>query len=295
MENILGKPFKVLNDGFVRVVDYLGTDSSIVQAARVSYGKGTKKVRQDRGLIRYLMRHRHSTPFEMCEIKLHVRVPMDCWRQWIRHRTANINEYSTRYSDAIDATQTTKPDEWRLQAVTNRQGSEGTLDEIKGEELSKQEKELQDFTRKIYNDKLDLGIAREQARKDLLLSTYTEAYWKIDLHNLLHFLALRMEENAQYEIRQYAHTIGNEIVSKWCPIAWEAFQDYRVNSMMLSKQEMEILKRIASGKLSKATDVAKDFEWINIENGKLKGNLERAELEEKLEVLGFNIPWEDLK
>jgi len=295
MEKILGKPFKVLNDGFVRVVDYLGTDSSIVQAARVSYGKGTKKVRQDRGLIRYLMRHRHSTPFEMCEIKLHVRVPMDCWRQWIRHRTANINEYSTRYSVAVDATQTTKPDEWRLQAVTNRQGSEGTLDAKKGKELSKQETELQDFTRKVYNEKLELGIAREQARKDLLLSTYTEAYWKIDLHNLLHFLALRMDENAQYEIRCYANTIGSEIVRRWCPIAWEAFQDYRINSMVFSKQELEIIKAIASGNLVKATDVAKSFEWITIKDGKLKGNLERAELEEKLEMLGLQIPWHNLK
>jgi len=295
MESILGKPFKVLNDGFVRVVDYLGTDSSIVQAARVSYGKGTKKVQQDRGLIRYLMRHRHSTPFEMCEIKLHVRVPMDCWRQWIRHRTANINEYSTRYSVAVDATQTTKPDEWRLQAVTNRQGSEGTLDEEKGAELSKQENELQNFSRRIYNEKLEMGIAREQARKDLLLSTYTEAYWKIDLHNLFHFLALRMEENAQYEIRQYAHTIGKEIVNKWCPIAWEAFQDYRVNSMVFSKPELEIIKEIAVGRLTDATEVARKFEWIKVEDGKLKGNLERAELEEKLDLLGFKIPWEDLK
>jgi thymidylate synthase (FAD) len=295
MESILGKPFKVLNDGFVRVVDYLGTDSSIVQAARVSYGKGTKKVRQDRGLIRYLMRHRHSTPFEMCEIKLHVRVPMDCWRQWIRHRTANINEYSTRYSVAIDATQTTQPDEWRLQAIKNRQGSKGTLPISKGQELSNQEAELQDFTRKIYNGKLEMGIAREQARKDLLLSTYTEAYWKIDLHNLLHFLALRMEENAQYEIRCYANTIGKEIVSKWCPLAWEAFLDYRVNSMVFSKQELEIIKQISSGNFEKAIEVAKNFEWIKVEDGTLKGNLERAEMEEKLELLGFNIPWANLK
>jgi thymidylate synthase (FAD) len=294
MENILGKPFKVLNDGFVRVVDYLGTDSSIVQAARVSYGKGTKKVRQDRGLIRYLMRHHHTTPFEMCEIKLHVRVPMDCWRQWIRHRTANINEYSTRYSVALDATQTTKPDEWRLQAVTNRQGSEGTLDEKKGEALSKQETELHDLTRKIYHEKLNMGIAREQARKDLLLSTYTEAYWKIDLHNLLHFLSLRMEENAQFEIRQYAHTIGNEIVSKWCPITWEAFQDYRINSMVFSKQELDIIKEIAAGRQAEAIEAAKKFDWIKVEDGKLKGNLERAELEEKLIKLRLQIPWENL-
>lgn len=295
MERILGKPIKVLDDGFVRVIDYLGTDSSIVQAARVSYGKGTKKVRQDRGLIRYLMRHRHSTPFEMCEIKLHVRVPMDCWRQWIRHRTANINEYSTRYSVALDATQTTKPDEWRLQGVKNRQGSEGMLDKKKGKALSKQEVDLQELTRKIYHEKLEMGVAREQARKDLLLSTYTEAYWKIDLHNLLHFLALRMEENAQYEIRQYAHTIGNKIVSKWCPLTWEAFQDYRLNSMTFSKQELEIIKEIVVGRQQKAIETATKFEWIKIENGKLKGNLERAELEEKLDNLGIQIPWKNLK
>ena len=132
LDEILGKPFKVLDDGFIRVIDYMGSDESIVQAARVSYGKGTKKIHQDRGLIRYLMRHRHTTPFEMCEIKLHLRVPMDCWRQWIRHRTANINEYSTRYSIAIDASQTTPSNEWRIQAESNRQGSEGYVDLLLG-------------------------------------------------------------------------------------------------------------------------------------------------------------------
>ena len=196
LDAILGDTINVLDDGFVRVIDYMGSDEAIVQAARVSYGAGTKKVQQDRGLIRYLMRHRHSTPFEMCEIKFHLRVPMDAWRQWIRHRTANINEYSTRYSIAIDASQTTKPDEWRLQAQSNRQGSEGFLDKGKGEELSRKENELQNLARDVYNERLDLGIAREQARKELPLSTYTEAYWNIDLHNLLHFLALRMDEHA---------------------------------------------------------------------------------------------------
>lgn len=291
LDRILGKPIKVLDDGFVRVVDYLGTDSSVVQAARVSYGQGTKQVRQDRGLIRYLMRHRHSTPFEMCEIKLHVRVPMDCWRQWIRHRTANINEYSTRYSIAIDATQTTEPGDWRLQAVKNRQGSEGFVDEKKGRVLSKQERELQDLTRKIYNERIDAGIAREQARKDLLLSTYTEAYWKIDLHNLLHFLALRMDEHAQHEIREYARTIGYEIVSRWCPIAWEAFLDYRVNSLELSRPEQEVIKEIAAGRPDNAIEVASGLEWIKMENGKLKTHLERIELEDKLKILNLPIPW----
>jgi thymidylate synthase (FAD) len=295
MEKILGKPFKVLDDGFVRVVDYLGTDSSIVQAARVSYGKGTKKMRQDRGLIRYLLRHRHTTPFEMCEIKMHVRVPMDCWRQWIRHRTASINEYSTRYSVAIDATQTTEPDQWRLQAVQNRQGSEGQLDIEKGKKLTKQEREIQDLSRHIYNKRLELGVAREQARKDLMLSTYTEAYWKIDLHNLLHFLELRMAQNAQYEIRCYADVIGYEIVSRWCPMAWESFLDYHVHSLELSALEQEVIKKISTGNLAEAVAVAEGFDWIKIEDGKLKDNIERAELEEKLELLELPIPWRELK
>src|SRR5499425_50897 len=149
LDEVLGKPFKVLDDGFVRVVDYMGTDESIVQAARVSYGKGTKRVREDRGLIRFLMRHRHTTPFEMCEIKLHVRVPMDCWRQWIRHRTANVNEYSTRYSLAIDATQTTPADQWRTQAATNRQGSGAALPREIGAPLSASEGEFQAAARKL--------------------------------------------------------------------------------------------------------------------------------------------------
>ena len=295
MEKILGKPFKVLDDGFIRVVDYLGTDSSIVQAARVSYGKGTKKMRQDRGLIRYLLRHRHTTPFEMCEIKMHVRVPMDCWRQWIRHRTASINEYSTRYSVAIDATQTTEPDQWRLQAVQNRQGSEGQLDIEKGKKLTKQEREIQDLSRHIYNKRLELGVAREQARKDLMLSTYTEAYWKIDLHNLLHFLELRMAQNAQYEIRCYADVIGYEIVSRWCPMAWESFLDYHIHSLELSALEQEVIKKISTGNLAEAVAVAEGFDWIKIEDGKLKDNIERAELEEKLELLELPIPWRELK
>jgi len=247
MEKILGEPFKVLDDGFIRVIDYMGTDSSIVQAARVSYGAGTKKVHQDRGLIRYLMRHRHTTPFEMCEIKLHLRVPMDCWRQWIRHRMASVNEYSTRYSIAIDAAQTTAEDEWRLQAQGNRQGSAGFLDKQKGAEFSQKEAEFQKLSRDIYEERLSAGIAREQARKDLPLSTYTEAYWKVDLHNLLHFLELRMDEHAQYEIRAYSEIIGKEILSRWCPIVWEAFLDYRLNALPLSGLEIEIIREIAAG------------------------------------------------
>jgi thymidylate synthase (FAD) len=291
IDEILGIPFPVLDDGFVRVIDYLGSDSSIVQAARVSYGAGTKKLRQDRGLIRYLLRHRHTTPFEMCEIKLHIRVPMDCWRQWIRHRTANINEYSTRYSIAINATQTTKPDGWRLQAVRNRQGSEGNLEASRGKTLSEQEKELQDLTRRIYNERLEKGVAREQARKDLLLSTYTEAYWKIDLHNLLHFLELRMESNAQYEIRCYANLISNEIVRRWCPVTWEAFQDYHVNAMELSALEQTVIAELAAGDQKKAIESATAFGWLSYDDGKLKENIERSEFEDKLQSLKISIPW----
>lgn len=291
LDEILGRPFNVLDDGFVRVVDYMGSDQSIVQAARVSYGAGTKKVSQDRGLIRYLMRHHHSTPFEMCEIKFHVRVPMDTWRQWIRHRTANINEYSTRYSIAIDQSAKTKPDEWRLQSTSNKQGSEGFLPIEEGELLTDEEKKLQDEILGIYNARLEKGIAREQARKDLPLSTYTEAYWKIDLHNLLHFLRLRMDSHAQLEIRRYAETIGNEIVKRWVPLAWEAFQDYRMNSKSFSGPEMELLGLIANNKNEEAIEQAKEKGWIKFRNEKLLKNMERNEFEKKLQLLNLKKPW----
>jgi len=293
LDKILGKVIRVLDDGFIRVIDYMGNDSSIVQAARVSYGKGTKKIQQDQGLIRYLMRHHHTTPFEMCEIKFHLRVPMDCWRQWIRHRTANINEYSTRYSIAIDATQTTQRDHWRLQGLINRQGSQGFLDAEKGKYFTKQEKDFQEKARQIYDERLEAGIAREQARKDLPLCTYTEAYWKIDLHNLLHFLELRMDWKAQYEIRKYAEIIGHEIVKRWCPITWEAFLDYRWGAMSLSKQEHEIIKEISTGNLSRAIELAREYGWMSLQEGKLKNNLERLELEEKLRQLNLAIPWKE--
>lgn len=236
--------FPVLDDGFVCLVDVMGDDNSIVQAARVSYGEGTRKKSDNRTLIRYLMRHRHTTPFEMAEIKFLVRVPMDCWRQWVRHRTANINEYSTRYSLAIDSAQQTPSDQWRVQALTNKQGSEGLIPEQTGQTLSEQERSLQRHMKDIYNSRVEVGVAREQARKDLPLSTYTEAYWKIDIHNLLHFLSLRMEDNAQLEIRQYAMTIGEQIVSKLFPITWEAFIDYRVGSMTLSRLEVETIRKM---------------------------------------------------
>ncbi len=292
LDEILGKKFKVLDDGFIRVIDYMGSDEAVVQAARVSYGKGTKKVRQDRGLIRYLMRHKHTTPFEMCEIKLHVRIPMDAWRQWIRHRTANVNEYSTRYSVAIDSAQETLPGEWRFQAKDNKQGSSGFVDEKLGVELSKQEKQLHQTLREIYEKRVELGVAREQARKDLPLSTYTEAYWKVDLHNLLHFLKLRMEKHAQLEIRKYAQIIGEEIVSKWVPLTWEAFMDFTFGATDFSASEMKILKELIAESNDTAIELAEEFGWLRKnESGALVKSLERVEFEEKLGKLNLTPPW----
>ena len=278
LDAVLGVPFPVLDDGFVRVVDYMGDDGSVVQAARVSYGAGTKRVHEDRGLIRYLLRHAHTTPFEMCEIKFHVRVPMDAWRQWIRHRTANVNEYSTRYSVAIDAAQRTAPDQWRLQSADNRQGSAGCLPSDQGAALTKAETELQTLARRTYDDRLAAGVAREQARKDLPLSTYTEAYWKVDLHNLLHFLRLRMDDHAQEEIRAYAALIGEQIVAKWMPLVWEAFTDYRRRSMYLSRVEIEIVSAMAAGSPDRAKSIVES----------IASKRERQEIEQKLKALGFN-------
>ncbi len=292
LDQILGEPIRVLDDGFVRVIDYMGDDVAIVQAARVSYGKGTRRVHEDRALIRYLVRHDHTTPFEMCEIKLHIRVPMDIWRQWIRHRTASVNEYSTRYSEAIDAARRTEPGAWRTQSSVNRQGSAGLLPEEIGARLSGEERELQDRARAVYESRLAAGVAREQARKDLPLATFTEAYWKIDLHNLLHFLDLRMDIHAQQEIRAYATTIGEQIVSKWVPVAWEAFLDYRRRATRVSRAETAIIAALASGHPDAAMRLAEEEGWLSRNaQGTLKSNLERAEFEEKLSALGLKAPW----
>jgi len=245
-ERLRWQKFPILDDGFVCLVDVLGDDQAVVEAARVSYGEGTRPVSDDRTLIRYLLRHEHTTPLEMVELKLLVRVPMDAWRQWIRHRTASVNEYSTRYSVAIDAAVRTPPDKWRRQSTSNRQGSEGFLDEATGAKLTEDEAALAAHVREVYQTRLAQGVAREQARKDLSLSTYTEAYWKIDLHNLLHFLRLRMDPTAQWEIRQYAETIGFQIVRPLFPLCWEAFVDYRLESTELSRLDGEVIRRLAA-------------------------------------------------
>ena len=289
VEELRWTKFPVLDDGFVCLVDVMGDDAAVVQAARVSYGEGTKQVSDDRGLIRYLLRHRHTTPFEMAELKFLVRVPMDCWRQWIRHRTANVNEYSTRYSLAIDAAQRTPEDAWRTQSASNRQGSEGKLPTEQGQGLSAAEGEFQDAARRLYQERIDAGVAREQARKDLPLSTYTEAYWKIDLHNLLHFLALRMDEHAQQEIRDYAVTIGGEIVKPLFPLVWEAFVDYRVGGMYLTRLDRETITRLVH-RCTEGGLPASEEDFLAVQEPSwqaLKRSRERDECREKLRSLGL--------
>jgi thymidylate synthase (FAD) len=290
LESVRWRKFPVLDDGFVALVDCMGDDGAVVQAARVSYGEGTRQVSDDRQLIRYLLRHAHTTPFEMAELKFVVRVPMDCWRQWIRHRTASVNEYSTRYSLAIDSMQATADDEWRTQAASNRQGSGAPVPAAAGRHLTEAERELQDRARKVYEERLAAGIAREQARKDLPLSTYTEAYWKIDLHNLLHFLALRMDSHAQLEIRRYAETIGREIVAPLFPLVWEAFLDYRVEAVRLTRLDQEVIRRLAAagGRMPASHDAflaAQDPSWRGLERSR-----ERDECLQKLVSLGLVQP-----
>lgn len=290
VEELRWKKFPVLDDGFVCLVDVMGDDQAVVQAARVSYGEGTKKVSDDRGLIRYLMRHRHTTPLEMVEIKFLCRVPMDTWRQWIRHRTANVNEYSTRYSLAIDAAQHTPPDQWRTQATTNRQGSEGLLPPDVGAELTASEAELLTKARELYEKRIAMGVAREQARKDLPLSTYTEAYWKIDLHNLLHFLALRMDEHAQLEVREYATALGEKIIKPLFPLVWEAFIDYRRQAMFLSRLDVELIARLTQRLAATGRASATDDDFMAVQDPTWSGmtrNRERDECREKLILLGI--------
>ena len=290
LESLRWRKIPVLDDGFICLVDAMGDDQAVVQAARVSYGEGTRKVSDDRGLIRYLMRHRHTTPFEMAEIKLLVRVPMDTWRQWIRHRSASVNEYSTRYSLAIDATQATPVDQWRSQAASNRQGSGDPLDAEIGAKLTAEEAEFQARSRRVYEERIEAGVAREQARKDLPLSTYTEAYWKIDLHNLLHFLALRMDSHAQLEIREYATAIGHEIVRPMFPLVWEAFVDYRMESMMLTRLDIETISRLVQHLAAQGRTQATDDDLLAVQDptwADLKRCRERDECRDKLVRLGM--------
>ena len=258
LEESLYKPFKVLDHGFIRIVDYMGNDNAVVQAARVSYGTGTKQVREDRGLIRYLMRHRHTTPFEMCEIKLHVKLPIFVARQWVRHRTANINEYSARYSYLDKEFYVPQPEHLATQSSTNRQGRGAVLE---GQEAAKVLQILREDASRSHDHYVEMmnedesgitlrdgqhGLARELARMNLTLNFYTQWYWKVNLHNFMHFLSLRADQHAQYEIRIYAETML-KILEKWVPQVYEAFCDYRLSSFEMSSPALAVVKKLVAG------------------------------------------------
>lgn len=260
IEELLYSPIPVLDHGFIRVVDYMGDDSSIVQAARVSYGRGTKKSLQDKGLINYLMRHRHTTPFEMCDIKFHIKLPIFIARQWIRHRTASVNEYSARYS--ILSNEFYVPEKANLspQSTINKQGR--STDTLPSEVADRVLSIIKNDSINCYNhyvemmnedesgnviDENNIGITRELARINLTLNTYTEWYWKINLHNLLHFLALRADPHAQYEIRVYAQAML-DVVKAWVPYTYEAFEEHKMYATSISRKGMEVIRQMIDGK-----------------------------------------------
>ena len=241
MQEIPNDAIKCLDKGFVRLVDSMGGDNAIVQSARVSYGKGTSKVSQDRGLIRYLMRHRHTTPFEMVEFKFHCKMPIFVARQWVRHRTANINEYSLRYSEARDEFYIPNPDQIEYQSSLNKQGRAGEVSNELKNKVIQYFNEISDRSFEIYSELNREGVARELARAILPVNLYTEWYWKNDLHNLLHFVGLRSDSHAQFEIRVFSDAMASYI-KKVAPHAWEAYQDYAVNGMRFSGIEQKILE-----------------------------------------------------
>ena len=265
LEEVLYQPFPVLDHGFVRVVDYMGNDAAIVQAARVSYGRGTKRTRDDAGLINYLMRNAHTSPFEMCEIKLHVKLPIFVARQWIRHRTANVNEYSARYS-VLDR-EFYAPDAANVaaQSAGNRQGREGGG--LPPERAAEAQRILREDAERAFADYYALlgeagaggggepGVARELARIGLPLSAYTQWYWKTDLHNLLHFVALRIDEHAQWEIREYARVIL-DLVERWTPLVAAAFRNYRLGGARLSEEGLDVVRRLLAGEEVDASSLA---------------------------------------
>ena len=277
LEEILYTPLPVLDRGFVRVVDYMGDDGAVVQAARVSYGRGTRKVSEDRGLIHYLMRHRHSTPFEMCEIKFHVKLPIFVARQWIRHRTANVNEYSARYSIMDNEFYIPAPAQLAAQSASNRQGRGDVLE---GDEAARVLDLLRDDSQRQYDHYADVlnendageaidparrGLARELARMSLTLNFYTQWYWKIDLHNLMHFLSLRADPHAQHEIRVYAEAML-DVMRRWVPLCHDAFVQHRLQAITLSAGALAVVKRLLAGeKVTQATSGLGKREWIEFQ------------------------------
>jgi thymidylate synthase (FAD) len=273
LEDILYLPLPVLDHGFVRVIDYMGDDGAVVQAARVSYGKGTKKVSEDRGLIQYLMRHRHTTPFEMCEIKYHVKLPIFVARQWIRHRTANVNEYSARYSILDNEFYIPAPEQLAAQSKSNRQGRG---DVLQGREAERVLALLREDAERAYGGYVEMlneddagreiesarqGLARELARMNLSLNFYTQWYWKTDLHNLLNFLSLRADAHAQYEIRVYAEAMMGTL-ERWVPMTAEAFRQYRLGGAHLSQNGLNVVKRLVAGeKVTQEASGMSKREW----------------------------------
>ena len=248
----------VLDKGFVRVVDKMGSDEAIVQSARISYGSGTKKTSQDRGLIRYLMRHMHTSPFEMCEIKFHIKLPIFVARQWVRHRTANVNEYSARYSIVEDEFYIPSIENISLQSVDNKQGRGQIVSKEEAEEIRELLIKQSDEAYKAYQHMLEKGIARELARVVLPQNVYTQMYWKIDLHNLLHFIKLRSHSTAQFEIREFSKAL-EKIVEEWLPITYEAFVDYKLESVNVSRVLRPYLKR--QGVLAEELGITEEKEF----------------------------------
>ena len=258
LEEILYQPLPVLDHGFVRVIDYMGDDAAIVQAARVSYGRGTRRVSEDRGLINYLMRHRHTTPFEMCEIKYHVKLPIFVARQWIRHRTANVNEYSARYSILDNEFYIPSPEHLAAQATTNRQGRGEVLEGAAAQRVLDLLREEAERAYAGYSELLNenaagaplapvrFGLARELARLNLTLGFYTQWYWKTDLHNLMHFLSLRADPHAQYEIRAYAEVMLDTL-KRWVPMTYGAFLEYQMNAATISATGLAVIRRLLAG------------------------------------------------
>jgi thymidylate synthase (FAD) len=267
MEEKLFLAQEVLDHGFIRVIDYMGNDSSIVQAARVSYGEGTKKSRDDRALIRYLMRHWHSTPFEMCELKLHVKLPVFVARQWIRHRTANVNEYSARYSILDKEFYIPEKQNLASQSNTNHQGRGEPIEDKEAKKiiqtLETDSLRCYENYEKMLSDKGQKGLARELARMNLPMNIYTQWYWKVDLHNLFNFLRLRNDEHAQFEIREYAEKIC-QITKSWVPLAYEAFEEYQLHNQQLSASGLSSLKRILDGEnVTQETSEMSKREWVD--------------------------------
>ena len=273
-EEVLYQALPVLDRGFVRVIDYMGDDAAIVQAARVSYGRGTKRSRDDRGLINYLMRNWHTSPFEMCEIKLHVKLPIFVARQWIRHRTANVNEYSARYSVLDNEFYVPDREQLRAQSASNRQGRGDLLEADEAEQVIEilREDAMRSYAHygEMLNEGPDgervdperQGLARELARMNLSLGFYTQWYWKVDLHNLMHFLRLRADPHAQFEIREYADVITNEIMKRWVPTTLAAFENYRLNGAQLSAQQLDVVRRLLTGEeVDRSSTEMSPAEW----------------------------------